>query len=80
MGIYATALTSGNFTSQARGRAGERCRARPPPTPADPRARPLHPPPQVKLGGGITLAGLALQLLFFAVFVALCVYVHRHPE
>ncbi|PRW50903.1 hypothetical protein C2E21_5428 [Chlorella sorokiniana] len=35
---------------------------------------------QVKLGGIVVLVGLAAQLLFYAIFTWLAVWVHRHPE
>ncbi|KAL4437347.1 hypothetical protein ABPG75_004486 [Micractinium tetrahymenae] len=36
-------------------------------------------PGTVRLGCGVTLAGLAMQLAFFAVFTWLAVWTHRHP-
>lgn len=35
---------------------------------------------QIRLGCGITLAGLAAQLLFFICFTALAIWTHRHPK
>lgn len=35
---------------------------------------------QIRLGCGITLAGLAIQLLCFVGFTALTVWTHRHPQ
>ncbi|KAL4430757.1 hypothetical protein ABPG75_006013 [Micractinium tetrahymenae] len=35
---------------------------------------------QIRLGCGVTLAGLAAQLLFFVCFTVLAIWTHRHPR
>ncbi|PSC68907.1 Glycoside superfamily [Micractinium conductrix] len=35
---------------------------------------------QIRLGCAITLAGLAIQLLFFVAFTAFAIWTHRHPQ